>query len=167
MQYIGIDPGAKGAVAVLDDRLQLITAEPLPMLTNGEVDVAELYRNLWHYPLLPEPTLAIIEKVSAMPGQGVTSMFNFGRNVGELKATLKILKIPYVEITPLAWKKKVLAGLPWKAKNAADKKRAKLVAVTYVERRFPEANLRGPRGGIKDGVADAICLAIYGKVLDE
>lgn len=167
MQYIGIDPGAKGAVAVLDDRLQLITAEPLPMLTNGEVDAAELYRNLWHYPLLPEPTLAIIEKVSAMPGQGVTSMFNFGRNVGELKATLKILKIPYVEITPLAWKKKVLAGLPWKTKNEADKKRAKLVAVTYVERRFPEANLRGPRGGIKDGVADAICLAIYGKVVDE
>jgi hypothetical protein len=54
--------------------------------------------------------LLVIEKVHAMPGQGVTSMFTFGSGFGELKALAKILGAPWFLVTPQEWKKRVLAG---------------------------------------------------------
>lgn len=160
MIQIGIDPGASGAVAIIAD--YQLKAYPLPLMSNGELDARELYLILTEA-VGKQPHIVVIEKVGAMPGQGVSSMFSFGRNVGEIKAVLKVAKLSYVEVTPQAWKKTVLAGLPWKASGPDDKKRAKLVAASYVEKRFPYANIRGPKGGIKDGMADAICLALYGK----
>jgi crossover junction endodeoxyribonuclease RuvC len=158
MIQIGIDPGASGAVAIIT-RFEL-KAYPLPLMSNGEVDARELYLILTEA-VGKQPHIVAIEKVGAMPGQGVSSTFSFGRNVGEIKAVLKVAKLSYVEVTPQAWKKVVLAGLPWKASGPADKKRAKLVAASYVEKRFPFSNIRGPKGGVKDGLADAICLALY------
>lgn len=159
MVLIGIDPGKDGAIAVIRDGTPRVYQ--MPIQESGELDAKEIYLILKES-VRSEDHICVLEKVGAMPGQGVTSMFTFGRNVGELKAILKIAELSYIEVTPQAWKKEILAGLPWKAEGAADKKRAKMVSVSYVERRFPKLNIRGTKGAAKDGMADAVCLALYG-----
>lgn len=153
MINIGIDPGAKGAIAILDEQ-SLIEVFDLPIAADGKtLDCASILARLQRYSLGGK---VILEKVAAMPGQGVTSMFNFGKNVGQLIGILKISKIPYEEIPPTVWRKKVLVGCP---KNSKD---PKAVVRGFVERRFPDANIYGVKGGFKDGRADALCLALYG-----
>ena len=99
---------------------------------------------------------AFIEKVHAMPGQGVTSMFNFGMGYGLLRMALAANQIPYQLVTPQAWKKKVLAGLP----------KDKSSAINYVARKYPNVDLiPGRKRTPHDGIADAICIGEYGITL--
>lgn len=146
---LGIDPGRKGAYAVITDgRLQF--SAPLPY-AGDELDISRLASAIASFGV----DEAILEKVHAMPGQGVVSMFTFGRSYGELRGMIKTQGIPLFEPTPQAWKKIVLAGTDWKGSKAA--------AVEHVIRRYPAANLYpGRTRKAHDGVADAICLAEYG-----
>jgi len=147
VRTLGLDPGLSGAYALIDDHD--ILAEPFP-LAGKQLDLAELYRE-WR---TLDPEIAIIESVHAMPGQGVTSMFSFGRGLGQIEGVLAALEIRLEYVTPQAWKKLVLAG------TAKDK----TAAVEYATRAFPAVRLVRP-GCRKphDGCADALCLAEYGR----
>ena len=94
-----------------------------------------------------------MEKVHAMPGQGVTSMFNFGKNYGELLGTIKCSGFEYYLADPREWKKVILA-------NTAKDKQA---AIDYCTANYPSISLVPYRKRTpQDGIADAVCLAAYG-----
>lgn len=97
------------------------------------------------------PVLIVIEKQQAMPGQGVTSMMSIGMGYGSLVMWATLLNVPFITPRPAAWKQRL--GVT----------RDKASSVTMASRLFPEAGLYGPRGGAKDGRAEALLLAEYGR----
>lgn len=144
--YMGIDPGKSGAVAVINASSEIILLEDCPPTEKG---MADLIKGLFSpYVDEYEPLQAAIEHVHAMPKQGVSSTFKFGMGYGLWKGILVALEIPFVEVRPQAWQK----GLFKKADG-------KDAAMAVASRMFPSAELYGPRGGKKDGRADALLLA--------
>jgi len=92
-----------------------------------------------------------LEKVNAMPGQGVKSMFSFGERYGELQGMLQTLELGYVLVRPTEWQKAC------KVKPKSGKKGIHSV----ISKIYPKAELVGPRGGIIDGRCDALSIAHY------
>jgi len=100
--YIGIDPGKKGAVVILTDG---ITAEyPTPLVCRKHHDPAGMAQLLRRENIGELWRCAALEKVHAMPGQGVTSMFSFGTSWGIWQGILAAMKIPYILVGPVSGK---------------------------------------------------------------
>ena len=93
--YMGIDPGYSGAVAVVDEKGALVA---LQRLNGTEHDISSfmLGRQL-------TVELAILEKVSSMPRQGVASTFKFGTSYGFCRGLLVCHRIPFETATPVTW----------------------------------------------------------------
>jgi len=154
MNIIGIDPGKSGGIASINATGQA-SGDVMPII-GKEIDGHELARIL----TATAPDLVIIEKVGAARvngrPQGGTSMFTFGTGYGRLLGVCEALGIPYRLVTPQAWKKRVLAG------TAKDKG----AAIAFVKRAFPMVDLTpGKKRVPHDGIADAVCLAEYGRQL--
>lgn len=151
MNYFGIDPGQSGGVALITTLFTRVWVMPM---RGKEVDGRELVEMLTSV----KQATVLIEKVNAMPGQGVTSMFNFGMGFGKVKGVVEALGMSYHLVTPQAWKKKVLEGMDWKGKKSA--------SVEYCARAYPEISLlRTPRcKKPHDGLSDALCIAEYGRL---
>lgn len=148
MIVTGIDPGMKGGIAILDNETNQMIAAPTPVL-GKELDYRKVFNVLCEH----KPSIIVLEKVHAMPGQGVTSMFNFGMGYGALVALSVISNARLVLVTPQMWKKHVLAGTN-KDKDAA---------IQFCNHTYPQVNLIPPRcRKAHDGMADAVCLAHYG-----
>ena len=117
MKYrIGIDPGASGAIVLLDDKHQVIEWEAMPILKIGSatrVNAPALAAILVEW----DSAHAYVEQVGAMPGQGVSSMFSFGYAAGVVAGVLGALHITTTLVTPQSWKKR--AGLIGQDKDAA------------------------------------------------
>ena len=114
MKYvIGIDPGISGAIAIFEDgKLDTIHDMPTLKIASGKtmkshISAIGLVRILETSTLVHEPVHIVIEKVGAMPNQGVTSMFNFGRSAGIIEGVVAALQRPYTYVTPAAWTKAV------------------------------------------------------------
>lgn len=142
--WIGIDPGQSGAVAVIFRDGQMV--EDWPGCPAG---AAELMLN-WRTEFNVE--LAALESVHAMPGQGVKSMFTFGRNLGAWEGLLAALHISYVMPTPQQWQR----GLVMPSDGADPKARSLAVA----RRLFPDADLSRKKD---HGRADALLLAWWAR----
>lgn len=99
---VGIDPGATGAIAWLDDFGRLIAVRDLPVV-RGEglmpAVLAEILREPHRTPIH-----AFLERVAARPGAGVSGMFNFGRGYGMIEGVLAACGIPVTLVTPSKWK---------------------------------------------------------------
>ena len=92
MTYIGIDPGKDGALALIMDKAVTI----IPFDERGyEIALAHIKGS---------DARCCLERVGAMPGQGVTSMFKFGENFGFIRGLLQANGIPYELVTPQKWK---------------------------------------------------------------
>ena len=109
MRIIGIDPGLSGAVAILDD-LKIFNMFDMPIMSEGkknknQLNSAQLVNIINKHILENEDTFVIVEQVSAMPGQGVTSMFNFGQSFGSIKGICAALGLPIFYVRPAKWKK--------------------------------------------------------------
>jgi len=152
---IGIDPGQSGGLAIIDTRLSEPRVVPMP-LAGKSVDWAEVAYWLRLFAPATRSAVAYVEKVSAMPKQGVSSTFKFGCNVGGIHGVLGALGIPMALVTPQAWKKRVLAG------TAKDK----AAAIDYCRRRWPHVSLLATERSRKphDGMADALCIARYAQL---
>ena len=96
MRFVGIDPGKNGGFALLDNGNAHAWKMP-----ETEKDVQDLFEEL----ALGEKVFCLIEEVHAMPGQGVVSMFSFGRNYGMLRAMLVANYIPFETVTPQTWQR--------------------------------------------------------------
>jgi crossover junction endodeoxyribonuclease RuvC len=102
MRTIGIDPGAKGALVLFEDNAICGVWDMPVVMVKGKarVDAAALGAIL----RMAEPDQAFMERVGAMPGQGVTSMFAFGMAAGIVMGALGALVIPLTLVTPTEWK---------------------------------------------------------------
>lgn len=107
---LAIDPGAKGALAFFDvDKGNLVIVDmPTVEVKRGNKAKVEISPQLLGAEIKSRlPRIAVLERVGSMPGQGVSSMFQFGRGVGMLEGVLAALQIPVTYITPQAWQKAV------------------------------------------------------------
>ena len=111
MLIIGIDPGISGSICFFQDG-QIIDVIEMPTMTDGkknkkQVNGAQVYNEILKKIEKTERhnVRVIIEKVSAMPGQGVTSMFNFGQSFGILKGICSAMQLPLYYVRPAKWKK--------------------------------------------------------------
>ena len=109
MRIIGIDPGLSGAIAILDD-LKIFDMFDMPIMSEGkknknQLNSAQLVNIIKSHILSSGDTFVIVEQVSAMPGQGVTSMFNFGQTFGAIKGICASLNLPIFYVRPAKWKK--------------------------------------------------------------
>ena len=109
MKIIGIDPGLSGAIAVLENN-QVLNIFDIPVMSEGKKNKRQLNSallvNLLKENINKEEEVAVVvEQVNAMPGQGVTSMFNFGQTFGALKGICAALELPIYFVRPSKWKK--------------------------------------------------------------
>ena len=109
MRIIGIDPGLNGAIAILDG-IKIKDIFDIPVMTEGkknkrQLNSAQLVKLLKDNIVDDENTIMVVEQVNAMPGQGVTSMFNFGQTFGAIKGICAALGLPIFFVRPAKWKK--------------------------------------------------------------
>ena len=164
--FIGIDPGATGAITVLNpDGTSVIYVNPLNA-TKSDVDGKEVYRIITQT-MSKGRTFVAIERSQSMPGQGVAGVFTYGRGYGKLLAALEIAGVAFEEVTSVKWKKVVGLSIPkiQKEKMNERKKRLKAASAALAVKLFPDdaGRIFGPMGGIKDGIAESLLLAEYGR----
>ena len=111
MLIIGIDPGISGSICFFEDG-KIIDVFEMPTMTDGkknkkQVNGAQIYNEISSkiMGIEKQNLRVIIEQVSAMPGQGVTSMFNFGQSFGILKGICSAMQLPMYFVRPAKWKK--------------------------------------------------------------
>lgn len=142
--YIGIDPGKSGAMAIIhaDDSVEVIPYD----LVNYSSALAKVSRG-------PHSVTCCVEKVNAMPGQGVVSMFNFGHNLGLIEGLLTGYEIPYQLVPPQTWKKEFSLS--------SDKAKS----IEVCQKLFPGVSLLATPRSRKpnDGMAEALLLAEYAR----
>lgn len=153
MRIIGIDPGLSGAVAVLDGA-RLVSVCDTPTIKVGKKPA---YNLLAMESMIGDVRAASsfdtddirvgLETQRAMPKQGVTSMFSLGMGYGIWIGLLVGMGLSYELVQPKAWRK------------TFSLKPGKGASLEAAARLFPCAELRGPRGGGKDGRADALLIA--------
>ena len=110
MFIIGIDPGISGSICFFEDG-KIIEVIEMPVMTEGkknkkQVNGAQIYNEFFKRINNKDDEIrVVIEQVSAMPGQGVTSMFNFGQSYGILKGICSAMQLPMFFVRPAKWKK--------------------------------------------------------------
>ena len=163
MKIIGIDPGLSGAIAVMHDK-KVINLYDMPVMAEGkknkrQLNSSQLVNIIKENINEGEETIVVVEQVNAMPGQGVTSMFNFGQTFGAIKGVCAALGLPIFFVRPSKWKKhfelinsskdssrtKAIEMYPSLSEDLAKKKDvnksdAILIARFYSETRLNEGN---------------------------
>ena len=111
MLIIGIDPGISGSICFLEDGIIKDVLE-MPTMTEGkknkkQVNGSQIFNEIsFRIKTYEKKNIkVVIEQVSAMPGQGVTSMFNFGQSFGILKGICGAMQLPIYFVRPAKWKK--------------------------------------------------------------
>ena len=108
MIIIGIDPGVSGAISVLENKKVLDIFE-MPTMIDGkknkkQVNGSQVTNIIKQKLNLNKEVIIVVEHVNAMPGQGVTSMFNFGQSFGVIKGIASALSLPIYFVRPAKWK---------------------------------------------------------------
>lgn len=142
MKIIGIDTGQKGGIALLADG----EAQAYPMPDT----VAKIVMMIKE--MAQQGCTLAVERAQPMPKQGVTSVFSYGQHYGIFEAIAACLKMPYISIRPVEWKKAM--GL-----NSD-----KTCSIIEAERLFPSIDLIPPRcRKPSDGIAEALLIAEYAR----
>ena len=155
MLIIGIDPGISGAICFFEDG-QVKEMIDMPVMADGKKNKRQINGPQVYNEILKrinkfqkKDIIVVIEQVSAMPGQGVTSMFNFGQSFGVLKGICSAMQLSMFFIRPAKWKK--YFGL---IKTEKDASRTKVIEI------FPYISSQLSRK--KDSnKADAILIASF------
>ena len=163
MLIIGIDPGITGAICFFEDG-ELKDVIDMPTMASGnknkkQINGSQIFNeiSLRIQNYKSENINVVVEQVSAMPGQGVTSMFNFGQSFGVLKGVCAAMQLPIFFVRPAKWKKhfelinaskdasrtKVIEMYPFLSHDLAKKKDvnksdAILIALFHNETRFKD-----------------------------
>ena len=109
MKILGIDPGLSGAIAILEKK-KVLNLFDMPVMAEGkknkkQLNSAQLVNIIKENSIGDEEIAVVVEQVNAMPGQGVTSMFNFGQTFGAIKGICAALNLPIFFVRPSKWKK--------------------------------------------------------------
>ncbi len=162
MKIVGIDPGLNGGIAILENN-KVLRLFDMPVMAEGKKNKRQLNSALLVNIIKEnisenEEIAVVVEQVNAMPGQGVTSMFNFGQTFGAIKGVCAALNLPIFFVRPSKWKKhfelinsskdssrtKVIEMYPslsnqLSKKKDVNKSDAILIARFYSETRFKES----------------------------
>ena len=153
MIIIGIDPGISGAISVLEDK-KILEVYDTPTMIDGkknkkQINSAQVTNIIKERLNDNKEVIVVVEQVNAMPGQGVTSMFNFGQSFGVIKGICAALSLPIYFVRPTKWKKHFNL-----IKTNKDASRTKVIEA------YPEISSKLHRK--KDSNrADAILIALY------
>ena len=149
----GIDPGISGAISILENK-KIIEIYDMPTMIDGKKNKKQVngsqVANIFKEKIETNKEISVVvEHVNAMPGQGVTSMFNFGQSFGVIKGICSALSLPIYFVRPMKWKKHFNL-----IKTNKDASRTKVIEV------YPEISSKLSRK--KDSnKADAILIARY------
>ena len=150
MNVLGIDPGKSGGLAVVSREInslpRIIFAIKMPTLQINKkkiIDILTIKKQL----NMIKIDISVIEKVHAMPRQGVTSSFQFGRSYGAIEGLCQILSSRVDYVAPVVWKKAM--GLDSSKQASLDLARMK----------FGESNLWQKKSN--DGIAEAALLCLF------
>ena len=152
---LGVDPGLSGAVALYNSEAKAIYAMfQMPLVVtneSGRKDIAIRDLALWIVDHAHRIRFAVVEAVSARPGQGVTSMFRFGHSLGLVEGILGTCAITTVKVPPSSWKLLMHCN--------QDKKKSQRLAAELFPTKAEE--FLKPKA---DGLAEAALLAVYGSL---
>ena len=109
MIIFGIDPGVSGAISIFENK-KVIEVFDMPTMIDGkknkkQVNGSQVANIIKENLTKDKEMIVVVEHVNAMPGQGVTSMFNFGQSFGVIKGICSALKLPIYFVRPTKWKK--------------------------------------------------------------
>ena len=109
MMIFGIDPGVSGAISVLENK-KVIEVYEMPTMIDGkknkkQVNGSQVANIIKERLNGDNEIIVVVEHVNAMPGQGVTSMFNFGQSFGVIKGICSALSLPIYFVRPTKWKR--------------------------------------------------------------
>ena len=109
MKIIGIDPGLSGGIAILENN-KVLNMFDMPVMSEGkknkrQLNSAQLVSLIKENISSNDEIAVVVEQVNAMPGQGVTSMFNFGQTFVAIKGVCAALELPIFFVRPSKWKK--------------------------------------------------------------
>ncbi len=160
MRIFGIDPGLLGALAILDNK-KIVDVIDLPTMSEGkknkrQLNSAHLSQYIKSNIINQENSVVVVEQVNAMPGQGVTSMFNFGQTFGAIKGISAALNLPIYFVRPSKWKKhfdlinsskdasrtKAIEMYPSMAENLSKKKDVNKSDAILIARFFSETGFK-------------------------
>ena len=153
MIIIGVDPGINGAISIIENK-KILEVYDTPTMIDGKknkrqinsAQVSSIFKERLN---LNKDVIVVVEQVNAMPGQGVTSMFNFGQSFGVIKGICAALSLPIHFVRPTKWKKHFNL-----IKTNKDASRTKVIES------YPEISSKLHRK--KDSNrADAILIALY------
>jgi len=154
MLVIGIDPGISGSICFFENG-KILEVFEMPTMTDGKKNKRQVNGSQIYNEILQriknkdkQNIRVVIEQVSAMPGQGVTSMFNFGQSFGILKGICSAMQLPMYFVRPTKWKKyfglinsekdasrtKVIEMFPYFSSNLSKKKdsnKADAILIAY------------------------------------
>ena len=153
MIIIGIDPGISGAISALENK-KILEVYDTPTMIEGkknkrQINSAQVTNIIKERLNNEKEVIVVVEQVNAMPGQGVTSMFNFGQSFGVIKGICAALSLPIYFVRPSKWKKHFNL-----IKTNKDASRTKVIEA------YPEISSKLHRK--KDSNrADAILIALY------
>ena len=153
MIIIGVDPGINGAISIIENK-KIVEVYDTPTMIEGkknkrQINGAQVTNIIKERLNSKEEVVVVVEHVNAMPGQGVTSMFNFGQSFGVIKGICAALSLPIYFVRPAKWKKHFNL-----IKTNKDASRTKVIQV------YPEISSKLSRK--KDSnKADAILIARY------
>lgn len=141
---IGIDPGSAGAICkMFHGEIEVI---------DMPADVCAVHELLTAWTTLYDVAAIALEQVTILPRDSKRSGATFMRHVGALECLCQLTGAPLLRPTPQQWGK----GLCRAKAHARDKP-----SIEVVERMFPRVDLAGPRGGVRDGRADAVLIALW------
>lgn len=151
---IGVDPGLKGALAFYDGTsLHTVSMPVAKAATRGNEVMWAVLKSEFDLPYeLMKPEHVFIERVHSKPKEGVASAFKFGYVSGGLRGFVTAYELPVTMVTPNQWKRALRVG---NAKQASLARACEL---------FPNHTdqFYGPKGGLRDGPAEAALIAWYG-----
>ena len=159
LAVLGIDPGSSGAYCLLFPATRDVLFKPTsnnPVDTYAWLEFTKNNHNL---------AICMIEEVHAIQGSSAKATFNFGGNVREVNLIPQLVQIPIDKVRPKEWQKFIGLVTPKNLSGSANASKRK----TYIKkevsaiasRLYPEAELKGPKGGLLDGRSDALMIAHY------
>lgn len=144
--WLACDPGAAGSLCCLFENGEAEFVDFKKENLKGYIERFKAIQSAYN---VIDIRMIAIEKVASMTGQGVKSVFSFGQRLGELEGMLQTLNLGYIFIRPQEWQK--TCGVTPKS--------GKKGIYETISKIYPQAELKGPKGGLLDGRSDALGMA--------
>lgn len=173
--YIGVDLGLKGAISLVSEETKLIACEPLPVMdvlvgkrARAQYNIQELYAIIMRWTDDFHIEKAGMERLRGMPNQMAQTAFSMGGSAMLFKTIFTITKIPFMEIEPRNWQKKIFGdwGIQYRPVNVTQKERRKALkkaSIQAAKQIFPGSSFRVTERCTtdSDGMTDSALIGLY------